>query len=228
MRPFGRALRAVFRTWSIEAELPDGARMPARDYPFPGHLFALCERDAIALAGIIVDRAFTVLAARGRDGDLAAAALAAIGCRVVRGATRRGGASALRRLAAEFAAGDAPGGIVVDGPLGPDAAAQPGILWCARATGRPVVPLGVAVAGKIVFRRSWSKIALPLPFARIAVVCGESLRVPADTPDGDLAALAAELSRRLLGARRRAEGFAAELRAPSTAGNAGLAPERGA
>jgi lysophospholipid acyltransferase (LPLAT)-like uncharacterized protein len=178
--------------------------MPAREFPFDGWLFALPERDAIALAGIIVGRGFTVLAAPGRDGNLAAAALRAIGCRVVRGAARRGGATALRRLAAIFRDSDSPGGIVVDGPLGPPGVPKPGILWLARETGRGIVPLGAAARPTFVFRRTWSRLHVPLPGSRIAVVRGETLFVPRDTADDGLSAFADELGRRLADAAGRA------------------------
>ena len=197
-------LRALFRSWRLDATLPDGSEMPARAYPFAGNLFALSERDAIALSGVIVDRGFTVLAAHGRDGAFASAALRAIGCRVVRGAAGRGGASALRRLAAIFTGSDSPGGIVVDGPLGPEGRPKPGILWCARETGRGIVPLGAAARPALVFRRSWSGVYLPMPFARIRVVCGETLRVPAGASEADLPPLAAELERRMRAAREAA------------------------
>lgn len=213
MSVLGAVLRLLFRSWKIDALLPDGTQMPAREYPFAGRLFALPERDAIALAGIIVDRGFTALAAPGRDGDRAAAALRAIGCRVVRGATRRGGAPALRRLAAVFRDSDSPGGIVVDGPLGPSGVPKPGILWLARETGRGIVPLGTAARPTVVFRRTWSRLHVPLPGSSIAVVCGETLFVPRETPDAGLSALADELGRRLADAAGRARAFLFSRRA---------------
>ena len=218
MSALSAVLRVLFRSWRIDALLPDGSEMPARAYPFPGKLFALAERDAIALAGIIVDEGFTALAARGRDGDRAAAALEAIGCRVVRGASGRGGAPALRRLAEIFESSDSPGGIVVDGPLGPPGVPKPGILWCARETGRGIVPLGAAARPRIVFRRSWSEIYVPMPGARISVVCGETLFVPRGTPDTELPALSDELARRLAAARSLAGASLAARRRPRPAG----------
>ena len=207
-------LRTLFRSWRIDATLPDGSEMPARSYAFDGKLFALSERDAIALAGVIVDRGFSVLAAHGRDGALASAALRAIGCRVVRGSAGRGGAAALRRLGAIFGESDAPGGIVVDGPLGPPDRPKPGILWWARETGRGIVPLGAASRPALVFRRSWSGVYLPPPFARIRVVVAETLRVPPHAADAELPSLGAELGRRMRAAREAAIARLAGARRP--------------
>ena len=207
----GSAFRALAATWTLDAVLPDGARISAASYPFDRQIFAVCERDAIALSAMMIGRGFTVLAAFGRDGDLASMFLEGIGCRVVRGAARRGGARALRQLVASLTASDRPAGIVVDGPLGPAGKPKPGALFCARETGRPIVPLGVAARGRISFPGSWSGIYLPLPGTRIVIVCGDALDVPAGAPRREIDRLAAELERRLAAAREAAR---PEVRTP--------------
>lgn len=208
-----RAFRALAATWRLDGILPDGSRIPAVEYPFGRQIFAVCERDAIALSALMVGRGFTVLAAFGRDGDLASALLEGIGCRVVRGAARRGGARALRRLVAALSESDKPAGIVVDGPLGPAGVPKAGALFCARETGRPIVPLGVAARGKIEFRASWSRIYLPLPGARIVIVCGETIAVPAEATRAGIDRTRAELEARLAAAGAVAEAVARAPRA---------------
>jgi hypothetical protein len=110
--------RAYFATLRTRALLPDGSLIAPRDYPYGRQIFALCERDALALGGILTGRRFAVLVAHGRDGDLAAAVLAALGCRVVRGSSARGGAGALRALVPLLDQTLEPLGLVVDGPPG--------------------------------------------------------------------------------------------------------------
>jgi lysophospholipid acyltransferase (LPLAT)-like uncharacterized protein len=200
----GGLARLFFSTWKIPARLPDGTVIAAGDYPFGAQIFALSERDALALAGVIVDREFTVLAAFGRDGELASAALEGIGCRVVRGAERRGGAGALRSMIRALRASASPLAIVVDGPLGPADEPKPGIFLCARESGRPIVPLGAAARRSLVFRKAWSRIYLPLPLTTITVVAGESLFVDSGSSASDFEGLAAELSSRLRRAREDA------------------------
>lgn len=207
MKPWrwlGRPARCLFSTWSLRGRLPDGTEISPRDYPFGRQIFALCERDAFALAAVIVDRGFTVLAAFGRDGDFASATLEGIGCRVVRGAAGRGGVRALRRLLSEIRAAETPVGIVVDGPLGPTARPKKGILVCARESGRPIVPLGAAARVRFEIRRSWSGIYFPAPFTALRVVAGESMFVPREARAAQLELLAAELGRRLVAARHDA------------------------
>jgi lysophospholipid acyltransferase (LPLAT)-like uncharacterized protein len=226
----GGLARLLFSTWKIPGRLPDGTVIAARAYPFGAQIFALSEGDAFALAGVIVDREFTVLAAFGRDGELASAALEGIGCRMVRGAQRRGGARALRNMIRGLRASASPLAIVVDGPLGPADEPKPGIFLCARESGRPIVPLGAAARRSLVFRKAWSRIYLPLPFTTITAVVGESLFVDSDASAEDFGRLAAELSSRLRRAREDAAEWSAEIArgGPATARIAGPTPDPGA
>ena len=214
----GRVARLLFSTWRMHGRFPDGTLFPARAYPFGRQIFALSERDAFPLAGVIVDKGVTALAAFGRDGELASAALEGIGCRVVRGARLRGGARALKDMIRRLAESESPLAIVVDGPLGPPDEPKHGIFLCARESGRPIVPLGAAARRSVVFEKAWSKIYLPLPFATITIVIGESLFVPPDTRSADFGGLAGVLAERLRRARRDALEWSAEIAGrPATA-----------
>jgi hypothetical protein len=145
----------------------------------------------------------TVLVAPGRDGDRASAALEAIGCRIVRGATGRGGAAALRRLIHDLRRSDSPAGLVVDGPLGPARRARGGAVVLAARTGRPLRALGVAVRRALVFSKTWSGIFLPLPFSIVTIGVVD---VPPARPGrpADVATLGQELTEHLALARQRA------------------------
>jgi lysophospholipid acyltransferase (LPLAT)-like uncharacterized protein len=204
-RVLGRLYRIYYRTLRLRALLHDGSVTTPGEYAFGREIFALCERDALALAGVVAGRGFTALAAPGRDGEWAAGALGALGCTVVRGASARGGAGALRRLVRALRASDAPAGLVVDGPLGPAGAAKPGAAYCAAKTGRQVFPLAAAARPAIVFPRTWSGIYVPAPFARVVIVVEAPLGVPDDGfGDAGRAPASEELTRRLARARARA------------------------
>lgn len=167
-----RCYRAYFATLRTRL-LPDGRVVPPREYPYGREIFALCERDALAVGGILAGREFSVLVAHGRDGDRASAVLAELGCRVVRGSSRQGGTEALRALVPILKRSNAPLGLVVDGPLGPAGRAKPGAAVCAVETGRPLRALGAAARHAFVFPGTWSGIYLPLPFTRVAIVLNE-------------------------------------------------------
>ena len=138
-----------------------------------GQIFALCERDTLALGGLMAGRRFTVLVAHGRDGNWASALLAALGCHVVRGSTRRGGTRALLQVTRSAQATNDPVGMVVDGPLGPAGVAKPGVVLCGLKSGRPVRALGVASRWSIRFPGTWSGLYLPLPFSTVMVTYSE-------------------------------------------------------
>jgi lysophospholipid acyltransferase (LPLAT)-like uncharacterized protein len=123
-------------------------------------------------------RAVRVLASRSRDGELVARWVGRFGLPVVRGSSSRGGAQALRALAAAVRAGEDVA-VVPDGPRGPRERLQAGLVVLAAATGAPVVPLGFAARPA---RRlaSWDRFLVPWPFARAVVVFGKAITVARD------------------------------------------------
>lgn len=123
-------------------------------------------------------RTIRVLASHSRDGDLVARFAGRFGVKAVRGSSSRGGASAVRALAAALRAGD---DVVIapDGPRGPRHRVQPGVVALAAITGAPVVP--VAFAARPARRlASWDAFLVPTPFARCALVIGEPMRIARD------------------------------------------------
>jgi len=82
-----------------------------------------------------------VLASRSRDGEMVARWVQRFGLAVVRGSSSRGGAAALRALAAAVQAGEDVA-VVPDGPRGPAERLQPGVVALAALTGAPIVPFG--------------------------------------------------------------------------------------
>jgi hypothetical protein len=134
-----------------------------------------------------------VLASLSRDGELVARWVTRFGLPVTRGSSSRGGAAALRELAAAVRAGEDVA-VVPDGPRGPRERLQPGVVALAALTGAPVVPLGFAARPA---RRlhSWDRFVVPLPFARAAVVFGKPSRV---ARDADRETARADLERALV------------------------------
>ncbi len=197
--------RAYHATLRLRLLLPDGTIVPVDEYPPDRKIFALCERDALAAAGLIAGTGCTVLVTIGRDGDWASALLEQLGCHVVRGSSRLRGAAALKGLLDALRVSGGPAAIVVDGPLGPAGAAKSGAVACGILTGRPVHAIAAAARFRIVFPGTWSGIYLPLPFSKVVVALDEQLQIP-DPPDPDQADdLSKQLTIRLRVLRRLAE-----------------------
>jgi hypothetical protein len=137
-------------------------------------------------------RAVTALASRSRDGELIARYVERFAMRVVRGSSSRGGAMALRALAGTLKQG-ADVVIIPDGPRGPRRHVAPGVVALAALSGAPVIPFAIAAQPAITLR-TWDAFQIPLPFARLAMVFGPPVVVPADADrEGTCSAIAASL-----------------------------------
>jgi lysophospholipid acyltransferase (LPLAT)-like uncharacterized protein len=125
-----------------------------------------------------------VLLSWHRDAEIAAQAVRRFGVRFVRGSATRGRVGAVRGLLAAHRAGDDLV-IVPDGPRGPRHRVKPGLVQLGRATGAPIVPVTLAAAPRRRLR-SWDRMQVPLPFARVELRFG----APVDAGAADAAAQA--------------------------------------
>jgi lysophospholipid acyltransferase (LPLAT)-like uncharacterized protein len=201
--------RGYCRTWRVHMTIPGSAVSTPGEYVNAPEVLALCERDALVFGSTLPGRRLTVLVAHGRDGDWAAALLAGLGCRIVRGASQRGGSQALRDLVAALRESPAPLGLVVDGPLGPIGRAKPGAAFCAIESDRPLRALGAAARHALIFHGSWSGIYLPLPFTRVEI----ALEPVGDHPTNrEVETLTDDLDRRLTRTRETAVRLASQAR----------------
>ncbi|MDA8016888.1 MAG: lysophospholipid acyltransferase family protein [Thermoanaerobaculia bacterium] len=116
-------------------------------------------------------RPLALLASESRDGELVAGLARAWGMQLVRGSTTRGGQRAMWGLFKAIRNGASPV-VAPDGPLGPMYEVKDGILFLSEASGSPIVPLGFA-ADRVWRIRSWDRLIVPKPFARVAVALGE-------------------------------------------------------
>ena len=66
--------------------------------------------------------------------------------------------------------------IAPDGSTGPPKEFKPGAIMLARLSGSAVVPLSYA-ASRGIHLRTWDRLLLPLPFARIDVQIGAPIRL---------------------------------------------------
>jgi lysophospholipid acyltransferase (LPLAT)-like uncharacterized protein len=206
-RALARVAAQAWRAWAttlrVAVELADGTRVRGSRLETPGDVYALREGDLLALCGLVPGRRVAVLVAHGRDGDLATAAAETLGCRVVRGSSRHGGARALRQIVRDLRGTDHPLALVVDGPLGPAGVAKPGVLACGRWLGRRIHPVAAAAAPRLLLSRTWSGTYVPMPGARVAIAFEAPMEVAPD--EREVEPLRAELTRRIGSAARRAE-----------------------
>ena len=89
----------------------------------------------------------TILISQHQDGEIIARIMQEFGFQAIRGSSTRGGFQAIRQL---LKAGRNGGDLVVtpDGPKGPPCRVQLGIMYLAKMTGWPIIPLTFACSKK--------------------------------------------------------------------------------
>jgi lysophospholipid acyltransferase (LPLAT)-like uncharacterized protein len=184
-------LRAVGSTWRIEFE---GAKPPGPgDAPVLG---AFWHQNILTAAFVFRDRQYCAPVSRSRDGDLIAAALGQLGYAASpRGSSSRGGAAVLRAMVRMVKSGTTVS-ISTDGPRGPARKSKPGIVALARLSQAPIVPVGFS-ATPCLRLRSWDRMCLPLPFARVRCVVAPRIQVSRTVDSGAEVAVRLELDREL-------------------------------
>lgn len=138
------------------------------------------------------DRLHTIIS-RSQDGEIIAQVCRSFGLGAVRGSSSRGGTQAILEMKDLLEAGDRVA-FTPDGPRGPFHRVQPGVLYLALKTGRPIVPVAYGAKRCWVFRGSWDEYVVPLPFNRIVMAYGEPIHVK---PNDLLEEKAVELQRAL-------------------------------
>jgi lysophospholipid acyltransferase (LPLAT)-like uncharacterized protein len=137
-----------------------------------------------------------MMASQSRDGELMTRFLTLNHFHVVRGSSSRGGARALLTMLHTLQPGDFAG-LAVDAPRGPrHRVNKPGILYLGQRSGRPVVPVASRLDRKWVLK-SWDRLEIPKPFARVEVYFGEPIVVPPDATEEQIEALRVQLEQSL-------------------------------
>jgi lysophospholipid acyltransferase (LPLAT)-like uncharacterized protein len=113
----------------------------------PQYIIAFWHRHLLLMLHARYRRPISVIISRSRDGEMIARVFDWYGVESARGSTTRGGSAALREMIRVAAAGK---NIVFtpDGPKGPPCVAKDGVVWAARATGLPIVPIAFAAKKK--------------------------------------------------------------------------------
>lgn len=56
--------------------------------------------------------------------------------------------------------------LALDGPRGPAGVIQPGAIYLARKTGRPILYVNIRIERSVRLNRRWDRLEVPLPFSR--------------------------------------------------------------
>ena len=119
----------------------------------------------------------TQMVSLSRDGDIGYYLGKWSKIHVVRGSSNRGGSRALRGLFRELHKRGSSIVILPDGSQGPIYKAKPGAIVLAQLSGAPIYLFSFEV-DRCWRVRSWDRLIIPKPFARISVKLSEPLHVP--------------------------------------------------
>ncbi|MFH1784228.1 MAG: lysophospholipid acyltransferase family protein [bacterium] len=143
-----------------------------------------------------------ILISESKDGEYIAQITRLFGFRWVRGSSSHGGMRALIRMKKQIEAGY-PGAFTPDGPRGPFQKVQPGVIYAAQKTGRPIIPLTFGARRKKVIK-NWDEFLIPYPFNYIVVMHGDPFYV---SPGDDTLIKAGELEKILTEMNAKADGL---------------------
>jgi len=112
------------------------------------------------------------------DGEMIARVIEMLGSKTVRGSSSTGAVGVLKGILRLAKEGWRPS-VAVDGPRGPRHEVKSGVIEIARVVKAPIVSINMASSNPFIFKKSWNKSELPLPFSKIVVVWGEPIEVDA-------------------------------------------------
>jgi lysophospholipid acyltransferase (LPLAT)-like uncharacterized protein len=164
--PFALMLVSLLaRTWRFSERNGDGWRRLSALRK--GWILSLWHCTLLPMARWHRQQGMVVLVSEHHDGELIARVLHAWGYRTIRGSSTRGGGRALLAMIRELEQGSAVA-VTPDGPQGPALKYQSGALVAAQRAAVPIVPVALRVdrAWRL---KSWDRLIIPKPFARITV-----------------------------------------------------------
>ncbi len=192
----------VFLGWTTRIywfKTQEGARLEDEG---KGLIYAVWHNQQLFLLYPYRRQKIAPLISQSSDGEYIARVLPKFGMLAVRGSSSRGGARALIHLMHAAHDGYRPM-LTPDGPRGPIYKVQPGILFLAKKTGFPIIPVGTALSHKFTVG-SWDRMRVPLPFGKTALTYGKAIYV---TPETDVEAAGLELEKELNEATDKSEMF---------------------
>jgi len=137
-----------------------------------------------------------MMSSLSKDGEIGAIFGKRIGARVVRGSASRGGTEGIRRFYRLMKKEGYSTILLPDGSKGPIYEAKMGVAMLSKLTGAPVIPMSYS-ADRFWSVRSWDKLIIPKPFARISISIGDEEKVERDADDDELEAFRQRIQARL-------------------------------
>lgn len=139
------------------------------------------------------NQGYYVMISQSRDGEIQKNIFAALGFRIIRGSSGRGGVRAAVESIRALRDG-ASMAMTPDGPRGPTRIVQGGVMTMAQKSGAALIPTGTSARPRWL-AKSWDRYMIPMPFAKATIALGEPVYVPKDATEEQIEALRLQLQR---------------------------------
>jgi lysophospholipid acyltransferase (LPLAT)-like uncharacterized protein len=175
LRAIGPSLVRVL-AWSWKTRFVNRDQIESHHGGGSGPVVAFWHQQIPAAIGSHFGYPACVLISQHRDGEMIAHISKRLGFHTMRGSSSQGGAQVVREML-EGNFGEDALCFTPDGPRGPCFSVAPGMVFIAAKSHRPVVLTGFA-ASKFWQAKSWDRMVIPKPFARIVITYSDHLGVP--------------------------------------------------
>lgn len=171
--------------WSLRIEeMPGGSSRRLFSEGSGRAIIAFWHATLLVLAYVGRGQGIRVLISQHADGEYIARAISNMGYGVIRGSSTRGGTGAMINMVREAEQGRFLA-VTPDGPRGPRENVQSGIIFLAKKTGLPILPIGLGFSN--CWRLpSWDGFRIPKPFSRVVLAFGEPITVPPELGEEEL------------------------------------------
>lgn len=178
-----RIIYVVYRlwvwSWRIQlVEPPEIQKIVENKEPL---IFAHWHRDELSIVHFVSHYRIATMTSTSKDGQLIDFVIRRLGGATSKGSSTRGGSGALLGLTRLMQDGFRAS-MAVDGPRGPIFQAKPGVFELSRLSHGWIAPTGVASSRRFIFKKSWNKARLPLPFSKVIVTFGKAIRIDEQEP----------------------------------------------
>ena len=173
---FGWAAKILATLWLKTCRITEFGREIEDTYlnqnPQKGLLYASWHRGLFFVIYWYRNQSVVSIASASEDGELAAQAAKRFGWITARGSSSRKGRQAYREME-DLVSRGYKGGLVVDAPRGPRFVSKLGIIYLAKRTGLPLIPV-IWSADRFWQLNSWDRTIIPKPFSQIVALYADS------------------------------------------------------
>ncbi|MFH1612830.1 MAG: lysophospholipid acyltransferase family protein [bacterium] len=137
-------------------------------------IYAFWHGEQFPLAYFFKDKNICLITSLSEDGNYQTKIIKKLGYQVVRGDNKKGGVKGLLSLIEKINEGFDIA-LAIDGPVGPIYEPKPGVIYLAKKTGQPIIPISIKIEKSKIFEKAWDKYILPKPFSKGIIFIGDPI-----------------------------------------------------